>query len=88
MRNQLVMNQLIEQKWKLSENILRALLYSMMPRSTFDNLVWLFFFKQLLLCLSIIASQFCFGQWRLFDIGSSMVIIISEISSPKFCQNG
>ena len=88
MRNQLVMNQLIEQKWKLSENILRALLYSMMPRSTFDNLVWLFFFKQLLLCLSIIASQFCFGQWRLFDIRSSTVIIISEISSPKFCQNG
>ena len=88
MRNQLVMNQLIEQKWKLSENILRALLYSMMPRSTFDNLVWLFFFKQLLLCLSIIASQFCFSQWRLFDIRSSTVIIISEISSPKFCQNG
>lgn len=39
MRNQLVMNQLIELKKKLSENILRALLYSMMPRSTFDNLV-------------------------------------------------
>ena len=87
MRDQLVMDQPIEQKWKPFENILRALLYSMMPRSTFDNLVWLFF-KQLLLCLSIIASQFCFGQWRLFDIGSSMVIIISEISSPKFCQNG
>ena len=65
MRDQLVMDQPIEQKWKPSENILRALLYSMIPRSTFDNLVWLFFLKQLLLCLSTIASQFCFGQWRL-----------------------
>ena len=43
MRDQLVMDQPIEQKWKPFENILRALLYSMMPRSTFDNLVWLFF---------------------------------------------
>ena len=65
MRNQLVMNQLIELKKKLSENILRALLYSMMPRSTFDNLVWLFFLNNfycawvLLPLNSVLASEGC-----------------------------
>ena len=63
MRDQLVMDQPIEQKWKPSENILRALLYSMIPRSTFDNLVWLFFLNNfycawvLLPLNSVLASE-------------------------------
>ena len=65
MRDQLIMNQPIEQKWKLSENILRTLLYSMIPRSTFDNLVWLFFLNNfycawvLLPLNSVLASEGC-----------------------------
>ena len=65
MRDQLVMDQPIEQKWKPSENILQALLYSMMPRSTFDNLVWLFFLNNfycawvLLPLNSVLASEGC-----------------------------
>ena len=65
MRDQLIMNQPIEQKWKLSENILRTLLYSMIPRSTFDNLVWFFFLNNfycawvLLPLNSVLASEGC-----------------------------